>query len=138
MELLLNLCWLLLALPAYLVWRRDTRAPGSVGKVYSRSALLLGCVLMLLFPVISATDDLSAVRAETEESSAAKIFRSANDKSAPGTSHCGSTPAQSQSLFALDPGEYRSGLVNVSSTSSITLVVTATAPSRAPPVLAFS
>ncbi|MGA9978772.1 MAG: hypothetical protein WBQ08_09065 [Candidatus Sulfotelmatobacter sp.] len=72
MELLLNLAWLLLALPAYWLWRRSfaTRAQG---RLSSRQCLLaLACLLVLLFPVISATDDLHAMRAEMEESSPGK------------------------------------------------------------------
>src|ERR1700733_8628414 len=69
MELLLNLAWLLLALPAYGLWRRGTGARG----VNSLQCLLaLGCALVLLFPVISASDDLHAMRAEMEESSSSK------------------------------------------------------------------
>ncbi len=64
MELLLNLAWLLLALPAYWLWRRDTR------KVNALQCLLaLASALVLLFPVISASDDLHAMRAEMEDSS---------------------------------------------------------------------
>jgi hypothetical protein len=72
MELLLNLAWLLLALPAYWLWRR---AAGSRPKTGARSVeclLALGCVLVLLFPVISASDDLHAMRAEMEDSSVSK------------------------------------------------------------------
>src|ERR1700758_763491 len=70
MELILNLLWLMLAVPACWLWRRegrfDYRCPhfGSL-----RSVLVLGCVLMLLFPVVSATDDLHFLRPEMEESS---------------------------------------------------------------------
>ena len=65
MELLLNLAWLLLALPAWWLWRR--RKP--TRKFSSLHCLLaLACVLVVLFPVISATDDLRAMRAEMEES----------------------------------------------------------------------
>jgi hypothetical protein len=67
MELLLNLAWLLLALPAYWLWRRGTRAFSSL-----QCLLALGCVLVLLFPVISASDDLHAMRAEMEDSSISK------------------------------------------------------------------
>ena len=68
MELLLNLAWLLLALPAYWLWRSAKRRSLS-----SRQCLLaLVCVLTLLFPVISATDDLHAMRAEMEESGTGK------------------------------------------------------------------
>jgi hypothetical protein len=72
MELLLNLAWLLLAVPAYWVWRRGVgaRVAGSLSAL--QCLLALGCVVVLLFPVISATDDLHAMRAEMEESAASK------------------------------------------------------------------
>lgn len=71
MELLLNLAWLLLALPAYWLWR-DRRS--SLTRRFSPGQFLLalGCMLVVLFPVISATDDLCAMRAELEESPAGK------------------------------------------------------------------
>src|ERR1700719_3781828 len=69
MELLLNLAWLLLALPAYWLWQRAAGA--RLGRRFSplQGLLALGCVLVLLFPVISASDDLHAMRAEMEDSS---------------------------------------------------------------------
>lgn len=69
MELLLNLAWLLLALPAYWLWRRGA-ASRLARRVSSLQCLLaLACALVLLFPVISASDDLHAMRAEMEDSS---------------------------------------------------------------------
>ena len=72
MELLLNLAWLLLALPAFWLWRRSTAA--SVGRKFTalQCVLALGCMLVILFPVVSATDDLRAMRNETEESPISK------------------------------------------------------------------
>jgi len=73
MELLLNLCWLSLLLPAFLLWRQRTCSTGS-----DRPAVFfcaLGCAMILLFPVISATDDLHAMRPEMEESE--RAFRHA-------------------------------------------------------------
>jgi len=71
MELLLNLAWLLLALPAYWLWRASKSA--SARRFTSLQRLLaLGCALFILFPVISATDDLCAMRNEMEESPAGK------------------------------------------------------------------
>ena len=67
MELLLNILWLMLALPAVLVWRRESASAQGAGK-RCRSFVLLGCLLALLFPVVSATDDLHPVSAELEES----------------------------------------------------------------------
>ena len=72
MELLLNLVWLLLALPAYWLWRREAGARPGRGITSLQCLLALGCVLVLLFPVISASDDLHAMRAEMEESSPGK------------------------------------------------------------------
>jgi hypothetical protein len=84
MELLLNLAWLLLALPAYWLWRRSfhTRALGKLGSL--QCLLALACLLVLLFPVISATDDLHVMRTEMEESSPGK--RSARQAAAEKTS----------------------------------------------------
>jgi len=65
MELLFNLAWLLLALPACWLWR--DRIPSH--KFSSRQCLLtLGCMLVVLFPVVSVTDDLRAMQAIMEES----------------------------------------------------------------------
>jgi len=85
MELLLNLAWLLLALPAYFLWRGCSRARTS-RKLNSLQCLFaLGCLLVVLFPVVSATDDLRAMRAEMEESPCSKrtIRQASNDKTSP-------------------------------------------------------
>lgn len=76
MELLLNVAWLLLALPAIWVWRRDagTLHPArSLARIVS--FLTLGCVLLLLFPVISATDDLHPVQADVEEANPLRVVK---------------------------------------------------------------
>ena len=72
MELLLNLVWVLMALPAYWLWRRDDEARLARRVTPLQCLLALGCVLVLLFPVISASDDLHAMRAEMEESATSK------------------------------------------------------------------
>ncbi len=72
MELLLNLAWLLLALPAYWLWRNSRIASARRRFTSLQCLLALGCMLVILFPVISATDDLRAMRAEMEESPASK------------------------------------------------------------------
>lgn len=67
MELFLNLCWLALLIPAYSLWLRRTSSDRS-----RRGSLVfvstLGCALVLLFPVISASDDLHAISQAMEES----------------------------------------------------------------------
>ena len=87
MELFLNLCWLSLLLPAYLLWR-ERLAAAAVGRRKDSGArplvviCALGCALVLLFPVISASDDLHAMRAEMEESSPGKrsVSQAAGEK----------------------------------------------------------
>jgi len=69
MELLLNLLWLTLAIPAIWLWLRQSVPGKRIHLVGGISAMiLLGCVLLLLFPVVSASDDLHAMRTEMEES----------------------------------------------------------------------
>lgn len=65
MEALLNLVWLLLTLPALWLWRKAS--PCSRSRRPRSSLLILGCLLILLFPVISVSDDLQAMRPEVEE-----------------------------------------------------------------------
>jgi hypothetical protein len=86
MELLLNLAWVLLALPAYCLWRQD--AVARLARRFSplQGLLALACALVLLFPVISASDDLHAMRAEMEDSSSIKrsVRQAASDKHSAG------------------------------------------------------
>jgi len=83
MELLLNLLWLLLVMPAFWLWRYSRTAPERRKTSTFHCLLALGCLLVILFPVISATDDLHAMRAEMEESPASKrsIGQSSDDRS---------------------------------------------------------
>jgi hypothetical protein len=78
MELFLNLCWLSLLLPAWLLWRQRNSSTGSDCPAARPLVFVcaLGCALILLFPVISATDDLHPMRSEMEESK--RAFRNAN------------------------------------------------------------
>src|SRR5215469_13980099 len=83
MELLLNLLWLLLVMPAFWLWRYSRTAPLRRAASPLHCLLALGCLLVILFPVISATDDLHAMRAEMEESPTSKrtVGHSSGDKS---------------------------------------------------------
>src|SRR5579864_4929423 len=67
MELLLNLLWLLLVIPAFWIWRRQDRSLGSL-----RCLLVLTCGVVVLFPVVSANDDVQAMQPEMVESSPLK------------------------------------------------------------------
>src|SRR5271163_4404080 len=95
MELLLNLAWLLLTLPAWWLWYRS-RGTNSRRELRSwQCVLTLGCALVILFPVISATDDLCAMRAEREEPQSSKhlVRQATNDKASLGHNRLLSTPA---------------------------------------------
>jgi hypothetical protein len=81
MELLLNLLWLLLAMPAYWLWHYSRTAPQRRKFDALQCFLALGCLLLILFPVVSASDDLRAMRAEMEESPSRKsICQSGGDR----------------------------------------------------------
>ena len=82
MELLLNLAWMLLALPAFWLWRQGGTARVARRVTALQCLLALGCAVVLLFPVISATDDVHAMRAEMEGSAISKrtVRQAGSDK----------------------------------------------------------
>jgi hypothetical protein len=62
MELLLNLVWVALAVGLFVIfWRRRPAASNGL------RMMALACVLLLLFPIISASDDLHPAQALAEE-----------------------------------------------------------------------
>jgi hypothetical protein len=67
MELLLNLAWFMLAAGAFAIFIR--RSHGSRGGRISerRSLIALACLLLLLFPIVSASDDLHPSQALLED-----------------------------------------------------------------------
>ncbi len=134
MELLLNLAWVLLAVPAFWLWR----GARSEHKFSSLQCLLaLGCVLVMLFPVISATDDLHAMRSEMEESPVSKrsVRQCSNDKASAWQSRLQSPPAilpKVTSFSLLD----ECTMLPLSMAFSLPASPPALAASRAPPQLA--
>jgi hypothetical protein len=134
MELLLNLFWLLLAMPAFWLWRYSRTTPERRKASPFYCLLALGCLLVILFPVISATDDLCAMRAEIEESPASKrsVGQSAGDRSFPSNSRSPLQPALTVAVnlsFATDFSWYQPPLV-LTSTAALPKVLSAP---RAPP-----
>ncbi len=68
MELLLNLVWLAIALTALLVFSRVRKESFGAKQVsYGMALMALICVLVMLFPVVSASDDLHPTQAVLEE-----------------------------------------------------------------------
>jgi hypothetical protein len=108
MELLLNLLWVLLVLPAYWLWRRDAELRLARRVTPLQGLLALGCGLVLLFPVISATDDLHAMRAEMEESATSKrTVRQASSEKSAGVNRLQGPPAVLTSAVWLVAAEVR-------------------------------
>ena len=104
MELILNLLWLLLIVPAVWLWQERRLRPQ--GKHPFLVLLSLGCLLVLLFPVISASDDLQAMRMEAED----PITRNSLRDVAPGRS---SQTADHQSpVFGLPEAQFVASLGN--------------------------
>ncbi len=75
MEVLLNTTWLLVAIGAFACWRpgRQRALPKGHGGINSPAVLALACAVLLLFPVISLTDDLHAEQYPIEDSSRSVI-----------------------------------------------------------------
>lgn len=130
MELLLNLAWLLLAVPAFWLWRGSLR----VHHFSSRQCILtLGCVLVMLFPVVSATDDVRATRAELEEPQSTKrVVRGTSDKSS-GPNRLSAPPALVGVPFSLAL-LFERGDLTVATPVTLARAFVTFPPGRAPPV----
>jgi len=133
MELLLNLLWLLLVMPAFWLWRYSRSAPEIRKASRLHCLLALACLLVILFPVISATDDLHVMRAEMEESPTGKrsIGQSDSDKSSPSKSLL--QPALTIAVklsFVMDSAWYQPLSVFTSTVMSPAIVSAPRAPPR--------
>ncbi len=135
MELLLNLIWVLLAVPAFWLWRREALPAAHRSRYLNpvRCVLALGFVLLLLFPVISATDDLRAMQPETEECpSGRRACRNAeNEKDH--VPHMGTAPALVAMFTTFAPADEFHGLVSSFSGQQPVAILRSAATGRAPP-----
>jgi hypothetical protein len=107
MELLLNLSWLLLAVPAFWLWRESSGVSGRRRFSALQGVFALAGALVLLFPVVSATDDLRAIRAEMEESQSGKLSVGQSTDERPSASRAQAQPAApvyAHTSVALDHG----------------------------------
>jgi hypothetical protein len=134
MELFLNLCWLALLVPAYMLWRRRTSS-----QPWTRASFVivgtLGCALVMLFPIISASDDLHAVGQAMEESKRNQLSYGQALGSAQVFDH--SSPAL---LIAVAPTVVfeRVGTVPVFSPNSRVSLLANVSAGRSPPFSPFS
>jgi hypothetical protein len=67
MELLLNLIWVGLAIGSFAIFMRRQDRYRSERAGYWTSLFALACILLLLFPIISASDDLHPSQALMED-----------------------------------------------------------------------
>src|SRR5664279_1120322 len=68
MELLLNLVWITLALGGLLAFEQRRRASARIAQLpYLKALIVLACVIVLLFPIVSASDDLRPTQAVLED-----------------------------------------------------------------------
>jgi hypothetical protein len=128
LELLLNLCWLLLIGPGIYLWLRQRRH----AKPVLQFSIALVCLLFLLFPVISATDDLHAMRQEMEESGPSKRALKQVAKRAPGQDFS-TPPAQLPASVRVLPPSLVRGYVVVYRAAVVVSAGTAIPVSRPPP-----
>ena len=135
-EYFLNSCWLLLFVPAFWIWRRRTL---SVRKLHHGSLqylIALICVVFLLFPVISASDDLHAMRPEMEESSSSKrTFGQAPEQRSSAQFHWAPLAARLTPLLIVLPNNQISNQRPLTQESLPPAVGLSALASRAPPAL---
>jgi hypothetical protein len=94
MELLLNLVWVALALSALYAFLRRRQSSDWTARVPSGKALLaISCGLVLLFPVVSASDDLHPTGAVFEDATKRVHQLVAPLQHAQGTASVGMLPA---------------------------------------------
>jgi hypothetical protein len=78
MELLLNLGWVVVSTLMVCVWLRSTPSPSAASQGHrSRQLVALAVLVLILFPVISVTDDLQAVLNPAETDTALRRDHSA-------------------------------------------------------------
>lgn len=65
MELVLNLAWFAFSVAALLAWLHSRRSAGDTVPL-ARGLVILACILVLLLPVISISDDLAQTPALAE------------------------------------------------------------------------
>jgi HAMP domain-containing protein len=122
------LCWLLLLGPGAYLWLRQRRR----AKPIFQFSIALACLLFLLFPVISATDDLHAFRQEMEESSPTKKALKQVAKRATAQEFT-APPAQTPSSVSFPPSTQLCGFVLAFSAPAFASAGSGISVSRSPP-----
>jgi hypothetical protein len=133
MEHLLNLLWLLLMVPGYRVWRKRYRNSESF-----RCLLALACALVLLFPVISATDDLRAMRQEMEDSPPfRRVLKAGTGERVSAQNHSDAPPLKPVPVFVVPCRTKFCGRTGVEQFSAPSALQFSLPTGRAPPLFSF-
>jgi hypothetical protein len=93
MEFIFNLVWLALAVAGLGEWLLYSRLPGIAKHSPLRHLGVVAIALALLFPVISATDDLHALPADCEDTPVVRTIRAGNDSGASPSCGASTMPA---------------------------------------------
>lgn len=134
MELLLNVFWITFALLTVGLWWRDALAARTQRARLTQFVVLV-CGLILLFPVISVTDDLHPLRPEMEESNRSKKVKGTADNSSQHAGVFGPVPAQVVACFSFAPRSRICGQVLAQLTSVPKSPDLCAGSCRAPPAL---
>ena len=136
-ELVLNFAWFILATASYVLLFRHLASRGAKrasGPRRCQCVVALGCVLAILFPVISLTDDLHDMQATVEESSSSSVIVKRSGANRLSTPVC--TPHQLLYVvasFRATTGWLTSGTIATQRTSRLSSELWSTSLDRAPP-----
>jgi hypothetical protein len=135
MELLLNLFWAILFVPAAMIWWRERRFAQNLGhRRFSPPLVSLICLLALLFPVLSATDDMQAMRGEVEESGPSKrVVKQSASLQSSAWANDGGSPASLIEVVSFYPDREACGKVSEYLPALAELSPAITIGCRAPP-----
>ena len=132
MEVFLNSIWLVVAIGAFLFWQME-RASKRRDHSGRQRFLALACALVMLFPVISLTDDLHAEQAAMEDSSRS-VIKARNIlqgcERAGSASFLATAPPASYSVTAL---HFFLGAVVLAETSALCVTPISAHDGRSPP-----
>ncbi len=105
MEVVLNNLWLLVAIGAFFYWRPEKcrKAPEVPNRSTTFAVVALACALVLLFPVISLTDDLNAEQVAMEDSSRTIMKARVLAQECVRVSRSPFMPAVATAAFSADP-----------------------------------
>ncbi len=82
MELALNLCWLAVVVVTYLLWLRRPSYRGRplrCSREGMTALLVLAAILVLVFPIISISDDVRAAREFLEEPTSDQVLAKSSE-----------------------------------------------------------